>query len=275
MNDGDEQGLILKIGAAGGSLSVWSVNAKDGTRSFLVKQDESTLKEFMTKEDAAGITFKSKTGPLRTFADALAVLGRYSWHLLYPVFVHQDFIDLVLKAVVNRGGEKEAIRWRHKLNLSLPSDDEETPPGKGKKITYASWSEFEEKESSKDPLRKSFMPIAKNVHELIISTFKENKMPFAVRYGGGTFSFSVPEVLAKSKKRTCVRFGLVNFKMNSTYFDSLYKDAADELPKGATLMKKEDPIRYGYGFASLNDLETVKQDLKKGILKSYRYLSKT
>jgi hypothetical protein len=115
MNDGDEQELIVKIGAAGGSLSVWSVSAKDGTRSFLVKQDESTLKEFMTKEDTAGITFKNKTGPLLTFANALAVLGRYPWHLLYPVFVHQDFIDPVLTAVMNLGGEKEVNRWRRKL----------------------------------------------------------------------------------------------------------------------------------------------------------------
>lgn len=42
MNNGDEQELVLKIGAAGGSLSVWSVNAKDGTRSFLVKHPTST-----------------------------------------------------------------------------------------------------------------------------------------------------------------------------------------------------------------------------------------
>ena len=115
MNDGDEQKLILKIGAAGGSLSVWSVNAKDGTRSFLVKQDESTLKEFMTKENAGGINFKSKTEPLRSFADVLTVLGRYPWQLLYPLFVHQDFIDPVLTAVMNLGGEKEINRWRRKL----------------------------------------------------------------------------------------------------------------------------------------------------------------
>jgi hypothetical protein len=118
MNDGDEQELVLKIGAAGGSLSVWSVNAKDGTRSFLVKQDETTLKEFMPKKDAAGINFKSKTGPLRSFADALPVLGRYPWHLLYPLFVHQDFIDPVLTAVMNLGGEKEVNRWRRKLEGS-------------------------------------------------------------------------------------------------------------------------------------------------------------
>ena len=112
----NRQELILKVGAAGGSISVWSVSAKDGTRSFMVKTDESTLKELMTKEDAAGITFKSKTGPLISFADALAVLGRYPWHSLYPMFVHQDFIDPVLTAVMNLGGEKEVNRWRRRLN---------------------------------------------------------------------------------------------------------------------------------------------------------------
>lgn len=118
MNNGDEQELVLKIRAAGGSLSVWSVNAKDGTRSFLVKQDETTLKELMDEEDANGLSFKSETGPLHSFADALIALGRYPWHLLYPVFVHQDFIDPVLTAVVNLGGEKELNRCRRKLERS-------------------------------------------------------------------------------------------------------------------------------------------------------------
>jgi hypothetical protein len=72
----------------------------------------------MTKEEASGITFKSKTGPLRSFADALTVLGRYPWHLLYPMFVHQDFMDTVLTAVLNLGGEKESNRWRRKLERS-------------------------------------------------------------------------------------------------------------------------------------------------------------
>lgn len=108
--------LVFKIGAAGGSLSVWTVNAEDGTRSFLVKRNESTLKELMTKEDADGVSFKSKIGPLLTFDDALAVLGRYRWHRLYPMFVHQDFREAVLTAVTNLGGEELAIRWQRKLN---------------------------------------------------------------------------------------------------------------------------------------------------------------
>ena len=123
MNNGNKQELVLKVGAAGGSLSIWSVNAKDGTQSFVVKRDESTLKEFMSEEDAAGINFKSKTGPLCSFADALAVLGRSPWHRLHPVFVHQDFMNPVLTAVMNLGGEKEVNRWRRRLKI-YPSKNE-------------------------------------------------------------------------------------------------------------------------------------------------------
>jgi hypothetical protein len=115
MNNGDKQELILEIGSAGGSLSVWSVNAKDGTRSFLVKRDEYTLMDFLDKEDASNFTYDSITGQLRSFDDTLDVLGHYPWHRLTPIFVHQDFIDPILKAVENRGGEEEANCWRHKL----------------------------------------------------------------------------------------------------------------------------------------------------------------
>lgn len=118
MKKGKGQELILKVGAAGGSLSVWSVIAKDGTRSFLVIEDETTLKEFMTKEDAASLTFKNETKLLPSFADALTVLGRNPWHRLYPLFVHQDFINPVLTAVVDLGGEKEVDRWQDTLERS-------------------------------------------------------------------------------------------------------------------------------------------------------------
>ncbi len=121
---GTSRSWSLKLDRQGAELSIWSVNVKDGTRSFLVKRDESTLKAFMDKEDAAGITFKSKTRPLRSFSDALAVLDRYPWHHLYPIFVHRDFIDPVLKAVVKRGGEEEANRWRFKLERSKDSSPE-------------------------------------------------------------------------------------------------------------------------------------------------------
>jgi len=114
----DKQELVLEIGAAGGILSVWSVLANDGSRSFLVKRDESALMDFVDEEDASSFTYCSETGHLRSFTDALTVLGRYPWHRLYPLFVHQDFSDPVLKAVVRRGGEEEAERWQCKLETS-------------------------------------------------------------------------------------------------------------------------------------------------------------
>jgi hypothetical protein len=117
MNDRDDQELVLRVGAAGGSLSVWSVSAKDGTRSFLVKQKESTLMALTDKADAAGLKFKSETGLLSSFDDALNVLDRLPWHRLYPLFVHQDFIDPVLTAVAKRGSEDLAREWRFRLEI--------------------------------------------------------------------------------------------------------------------------------------------------------------
>ncbi len=107
--------LILEVGAAGGSLSVWSSTNKEGNRSFLVKRDESPLKALMEEKDAKGIKFKSTTGQLQSFADALIVLGQYPWHRLYPMFVHHDFIDPVLAAVMTLGGQKELDRWKQRI----------------------------------------------------------------------------------------------------------------------------------------------------------------
>ena len=111
----EKQELILEVGAAGGSLSVWSLSDKEGKRSFLVKRDESTLKELMDEKDAEGIKFTSTTGQLQSFADALIVLGQYPWHRLYPMFVHHDFIDPVLAAVMTLGGQKELDRWKQRI----------------------------------------------------------------------------------------------------------------------------------------------------------------
>lgn len=109
--------LILKVGAAGGEISLWLVNAKDSNRSFIVTTDESTLKAFMDEEDVKGISFKSKTVPLHSFADALVALGKYPWHKLEPIFVHQDFRDPILTAVWKLGGKQEVNRWQSRLTF--------------------------------------------------------------------------------------------------------------------------------------------------------------
>ena len=114
----NEPELILKIGGAGGSLTVWSVDAKDGTRSFVVKVNETTLKGVMDEEDANGLSFKSETVPLLSFADALVALGHYPWYRLSPRFVHQDFREPVLNAVMNLGEEEDVDRWQERIERS-------------------------------------------------------------------------------------------------------------------------------------------------------------
>jgi len=113
----NEPELILKVGAAGGSISLWSINSKDGARTFVVTTDESSLKELMTEEDVAGINFESRTALLPSFANALAALGKYPWHRLLPMFVHKDFMDPILTEVMKLGGANEVSRWRRKLEF--------------------------------------------------------------------------------------------------------------------------------------------------------------
>ncbi len=77
MKKGEKQELLLKVVAAGGPLSIWSVSSKDSTLSFMVETDESTLKEFMDEEDTNELGFKSKTASFHSFSDALIALKRY------------------------------------------------------------------------------------------------------------------------------------------------------------------------------------------------------
>ena len=74
--------------------------------------------------------------------------------------------------------------------------------------------------------------------------------------------------------RTCARFGLVSLRKDRCYIESLLKEADDKLPEGAIQFKKDDPTHYGYRFASPDDFEKVKKDMKAGIVRSYKILAK-
>ena len=143
---------------------------------------------------------------------------------------------------------------------------------KKRRITYSTWDEFE-KGQGEDPLKKRFMSLARKVHDLVIEALGEQNLPYEVRYGGGTFSFSVPNDHAKSGKRTCARFGLLDRAKDRTYFDSLYMGEGESLPEKAQFMS-DGSSRCSYDLASLEDFEKVKQDIKKGVVKSYRVLAK-
>lgn len=156
------------------------------------------------------------------------------------------------------------------VNTGLAGDDKTS--GRTSRITYTKFDEFVDGQSE-DPLKKRFMPIARKVHELIIEALEEQNLPYEVRYGGGTFSFSVPKDNAKSKKRSFARCGLLDHTLSRTYFDYLYIAEGESLPEGAQFMS-DGSSRCSYDLASLEDFEKVKQALKKGVVKSYRIIAK-
>ena len=141
------------------------------------------------------------------------------------------------------------------------------------RITYQSWDEFEKAQYHKGALYKEFMPIARQFHDMLISTFQGENKPVEPRYGESTFSFSVPRDLVKSRKRTFASFGMLNLVTQKCYIQNLYKEADDELPEGSRLYKKSDPTVYVYSFGSMSDFECVKQALKACIIRSYELLS--
>ena len=104
--------LILEVGGAGGSISLWSVIDKDSSRGFIITTDESTLKQLLDEEDAKGFIFKSNTELLHSFDDALVALGKYPWYLLKLLFVHQDFIDPILVAAKKLRKKQKDEFWR-------------------------------------------------------------------------------------------------------------------------------------------------------------------
>jgi tetratricopeptide (TPR) repeat protein len=186
------------------------------------------------------------------------------------------------KKLINKTAQKKDNEPKDQKGLQQqqPSNEEkedDEAPAKGKRNTYASWPEFEKEQSAKGPQKKSFMPIAKNVHDLITSAFNENKMPFEVRYGGGTFSFSVPTGIAKSGNKVCASFGLIGLG-RYPHLKYIYKEAADPLPQDAKHYTKngsEIPTMYYISFKSEAAVQEMEQTIKEAILKSYKLLSKT
>lgn len=152
-------------------------------------------------------------------------------------------------------------------------DDGEVKSSK-KRITYANWEEFEKEQGAKDERKKNNLPIAGRIHELIVTVLGENDKKFEIRYGDGTFSFSMPREEARSGKRTFARVGLLSVADKSIYLDTLYKEENDAIPPGGVPWRKSDPTQYVFRFKTLEDFEKVKDSIKQGVIRSYFYLAK-
>ena len=108
--------IVLKIGAEGGAVTILRERKVGDVWRFQMKTDESTLYDFLSKEDQ-GMNLVSQTGYVNSFHEVLGLLNdRYPyWCSLYLLDVHPEFLDAVLLEVRKKGGPTEETRWRERL----------------------------------------------------------------------------------------------------------------------------------------------------------------
>ena len=106
-----EQETVLEVGAEGGSLTIVRQRNQRGTWEYWRVRDETTFSDLLSEDDAVPREYLlGKSDHERTFEDALLSLDEYPWFSLYPLQVHPDFADLVLREVRKRGGKKAAVQ---------------------------------------------------------------------------------------------------------------------------------------------------------------------
>ena len=108
MNQSD---VILEVGAEGGSLILHGIRTAEGwqySRNVL-DQTPELLDEPWVEHDSAFV---------KSWVEALKLLGKYPWHKLYPLQVHPEFRELVFDAVIARYKEEDSSdpqrlrKWR-------------------------------------------------------------------------------------------------------------------------------------------------------------------
>jgi hypothetical protein len=88
---------IVKVGAEGGSISLFGLLKPDGEWLYSLTRDERTLAGLNVDE----LQYLSKTKVVEDWDSALRLLSRYPWVQLCPLEVHQAFRTLIWDAVTN------------------------------------------------------------------------------------------------------------------------------------------------------------------------------
>jgi hypothetical protein len=107
--------IVLRVGAEGGSLTVYRVPFDEGRWLWHVVTNEVALYDLLGDDDDLDPSGALQRTSAESFEDAIERLDRYPWVRLYPLQVHKDYREAVLRAVLDRGGEREERRWRSLL----------------------------------------------------------------------------------------------------------------------------------------------------------------
>ena len=107
----DIRQTILEVGAEGGSLAVFRERNAQGMWEYRSQRDETTMSDVLPDEKFDKGDLFERSGPTNTFEDALSQLDRYPWFRLFPLEVHPDFTESILREVEKRGGKEAAEDW--------------------------------------------------------------------------------------------------------------------------------------------------------------------
>ncbi len=96
--------VIVEVGAEGGSMTLYGIQSPDGWQ-LRVETNEAAL---LDEGDMADLPERPWVG---TWRSALKQLDTYPWTQLYPLKVHPEFSDRVLKALQTRSKKGLFIDW--------------------------------------------------------------------------------------------------------------------------------------------------------------------
>ena len=111
---GDQSKTIVEIGGEGGSIRLQGRRGAAGAWQFRLGTNEAALYDMLGEEPPP-----PKEVPwVSSWDEALALLDRYPWPLLYPLQVHAEFKEAVFAAIEahERGGPGQVERWRDTLD---------------------------------------------------------------------------------------------------------------------------------------------------------------
>jgi hypothetical protein len=116
----NENEIIVEIGAAGGSITLYGLRTESGWLFSREVIDSTPL--LLPEEFPEGVIHHSSS-VVDSWEEALKLLDRYPWHRLYPLRVHPEFRQKIWVEVQrrlssegdNEGLEHEIGLWRRVL----------------------------------------------------------------------------------------------------------------------------------------------------------------
>lgn len=106
---------VLEVGAEGGTLSIVRQRSGHGDWKFQCLLDETTFSELLPEEFGNDEDLFKKSAHMDTFEDALLRLDKYPWSCLFPLKVHPEYADSILREVEKRGGKEAVAEWTERL----------------------------------------------------------------------------------------------------------------------------------------------------------------